>query len=177
MGTLSNIKVVPHKVYWNSVDLGYTEGDITISWGESTLVDVKSHQEGATVLDQIATGRAVSELTVTLKEFSTATMTLIKSGMVSETTPAGGTEVIGVGDGYKFQGLKQFAKKLYFQPVGATDHAQDWFAWMAVPVLDNVVLSGENPVNFAVKFKIFKDSTAPAGLEYFGFGDHTQTFA
>ncbi len=174
MGTLSNIKVQPHTVSWNAVDLGYTDGDLEIVVDNSNLIDVTAHQEGSTVLDQIKTGDAVKEISVVLKEVSSANLALIKNGLGGSYTPGGGTEVIGVGGVNNFEGILQFAQKLIFHPVGVTGVLQDWAAWKAVPVVTSLTSSGENINTLAITFKCFPDTTKKAGLQVLVFGDHTQ---
>lgn len=78
-GTITNVKVEPCSVTWNSVDLGFTEGDIEIAC-EEMGVEVKAHQEGSNVLDMIRTGKKV-ELKLALKETSVAQLnTMLAAG-------------------------------------------------------------------------------------------------
>lgn len=180
MGTLANIKVQPCTVAWNSVDLGFTEGDLEIgsSFFQPNTVDITAHQEGSNILDQIVTGRGVPEITVTLKEVTaTQIANLLGAALGTSNTPALGTQVVGVGDANQFEGIKQFAQKLVLHPVvnTASDYSEDWAFWKAVPVLDSITKSGENPETCSVTFRLFKDDAKISGLEYGVYGDHTQT--
>lgn len=67
---ISNVKVDPCKVIWDGVDLGLTDGDLSIAMEEKG-VEITAHQEGTNVLDFIRTGKSV-ELTVPLKETTAA---------------------------------------------------------------------------------------------------------
>ncbi len=69
-GTLSNIKVEPCAVFWNGSDLGFTDGDLSVTLEEKG-VEITAHQEGTNVLDMIRTGKS-AELSVTLKETTVA---------------------------------------------------------------------------------------------------------
>lgn len=71
MGTLGNVIVEPCVVYWNGIDIGFTDGDIEIA-PEEQGVEITAHQEGTNVLDMIRTGKSVGEISVTLKEAALA---------------------------------------------------------------------------------------------------------
>lgn len=68
--SVSNVRVEPCQVLWNDIDLGLTDGDLTVTM-EEQAVDVVGHQEGTNILDAIRTGKNV-EVGVVLKETSVA---------------------------------------------------------------------------------------------------------
>lgn len=97
MGTIANVKVEPCQVKWNSVDLGFTEGDIEIKT-EEMGVEITAHQEGTNVLDFIRTGKKV-ELELTLKETSASQLqTLLGNGGGSSSGVAEVTSITTVAD-------------------------------------------------------------------------------
>lgn len=177
-GTLTNIKVEPCTVTWNSVDLGYTEGDIELSF-EEQMTEVTAHQTGTVVLDHIRTGAAVGELTITLKEVSAANIEmLLVAGPGAATTPTAGTEGLGYGIKQQFTSVVADAQKLVLHPVAldALTLTRDWAFWKAYPRLDSVTFSAENPQTMTITFLIYPDMTKISGHEYMTYGDHTQNF-
>lgn len=67
---VTNVQVEPCKVLFDDVDLGLTDGDLSIGLDEKS-VDVMGHQEGTNVLDKIRTGK-MAEITIPLKETTVA---------------------------------------------------------------------------------------------------------
>jgi hypothetical protein len=179
MGTLASIKVEPCTVKWGSVDLGYTEGDISIEL-EEDMVEVTSHQTGTIVLDMIRTGGAkVSDITITLKETTVAMLKSLISGQMGDVmTPAAGTEVVGLGTSHQFAGVLADCNKLILHPVtiAAATLTDDICVWKAYPMVSSIVKSGENPNTVEVTFKVLPDTTLNTKVQYMVIGDHTQTF-
>lgn len=174
MATLANITVKPVKVLWNSVDLGFTEGDIELTT-EEQAVDITSHQTGTNVLDAIRTGVNVS-LSLTLKETSDAQLQTLIELAGGSVTPGGGTKVSGWGISKQFTGQAADSAALILHPVvnADDDFLQDVVFWKAYPMVESIVHSGENPRTVSVTFKIFPDDTRAAELQFFGYGDHSQ---
>lgn len=173
--TLANIVVSPHTVTWNSVELGYTEGDIEISTTEKT-VEIKAHQTGDETLDEIRVSNSVS-LKLTLLETSLAQVqTLIEAGGGSN-TPASGTKASGYGTSQQFTGQLADAQKLILHPIAlGASLLQDYAFWKAYPMLGSIKISSEKPRAVEISFKIFGDTGKPAAISKFVIGDHTQTF-
>jgi len=95
--SVANIKVEPMIVYWDGKDLGFTDGDLSLST-EKTMTDVTAHQRGTQLLDGIITGTNV-ELTVTLKETSAAQVEdMVLAGTSKQVALAEVTEVTCVDD-------------------------------------------------------------------------------
>jgi hypothetical protein len=174
--TQANIKVMPCTVTWNNVDLGAIEGDIEVTFEETTY-EVKAHSTGATKLDEIRVGKQVGNVSVTLLETSVAQIEAIFAASQASTTPVSGTEVIGFGNDNLFETLSSTAQKLVFHPIAVTssDKTQDIFFWKAYPVVESISVSGESARKVNVSFKIFPDKTKLAEVEFGGHGDHTQT--
>lgn len=176
MGTISNIKVEPVNVSWSGSALGFCDGDIEVSF-EEQAVDVTAHQEGTNVLAAIRTGKNV-ELSLTLKETDAANLkTIFNNSQSSSYTPSGGTEVIGWGNKKDFSSVVSQAAKLVLHPVTATGLERDLAFWLAYPMPESIVFSGENPMTVAVTFKVFPDTTKKSEVRLGVYGDHTQTFA
>jgi hypothetical protein len=174
--TLSNIRVVPSTVTWNSVELGYTEGDIEISM-EEQVVDITAHQTGSELLDSIRTGSSV-EVTVTLKETSLTQLQTLFEVAGGTNTPASGTKGSGWGSSQQFTGQLADAQKLVIHPIAeGASLLKDIAFWKAYPMLNSLTISSENPQTVAVTFKIFRDTSKLAAIDKFVIGDHTQTFA
>jgi hypothetical protein len=175
-GTLANIKVEPCTVTWNSVDLGYTEGDIEVAF-EETLVDVTAHQTGSLILDAIRTGARVSEISITLKEVSAANIeAILVAGPGAANTPGAGTEVLGYGYNQQFSSVLGDCQKLILHPVSVASGTltRDWAVWKAYPRLDSITFSAENPQTMTISFLVYPDTTKIAGLQFMVYGDHTQ---
>lgn len=131
MGTLSNITVDPLIVYWNDVNLGFTDGDIEISVEEQGA-EITAHQEGTNVLDMIRTGKNV-ELGLTLKEASLSQLTtLINTGGSASTPVAEVTTVTCVADSAGSLNNKYFY-------IYSADDAIAYYVWY------NVNSAGSDP--------------------------------
>lgn len=178
MGTVSNIKVEPSDVTWGAVDLGFIDGDIECSF-EEQAVDITAHQYGTNVLDGIRTGKTM-EITLNLKESSSTTWENLFGDEAggADYTPAAGTEVIGWGTSKDFTGMLTQADKLILHPVtnASDNYANDICFWKAYPMPGSLTRSGENPTVYSVTFKVFPDLTLTEEVQYFVYGDHTQTF-
>lgn len=161
----------------SAADIGYVDGDIEFSMPEN-LVDVVAHQTGTNVLSQIRTGKQV-ELTLSFKETSVAQMKKILRQAGGSFTPAGagGTEVIGFGTHKDFTQTITQAKKLVLHPVvlGSGDKSRDITVHYAYPMIDSIAFSGENPLVIPVTFKAYPKLTLNDRVEYFCYGDGSQT--
>lgn len=179
-GTLSNIKVEPMLVTWDSVELGFTDASTEVSF-EETLVDVMGAEEGSEILDQIRTGRVVT-VTCTLKEVTTANIMHLLGSNASgaNDTPGGGTEVTAWGNGKKFTATSNEAAALILHPVvlDGADLIRDWKFHLAYPVVSGIVWSGEEIETLDIEFTCKPDlSFVDQALRLFIYGDHTQDFA
>jgi len=145
---------------------------------ESNGVEVTSHQTGSTILSKIYTGRAPITVTLTLKEYSKENLeAMIKNAGGESSTPVAGTEVYSWGSGKQFTQNIENADKLILHPVTVTGVLEDYAFWNAIPLLDSISFSGENPVLMSVTFECYPDLAKPANVQWGVFGDHTQTFA
>ncbi len=160
-----------------AVDVGFVDGDIEISVSEG-LVDITAHEAGSNVLSQIRTGKQV-EIGITLKETSVAQLRRIFRQGGGAFTPVGasGTELNGWGRAGDFLQTITQAKKLVLHPkvLGAADHTRDFTFHSAYPQLDSFSFSGENILAVPLKFKCYPKLSLNDRIEYFSFGDSTQT--
>ncbi len=161
----------------NAVDVGYIDGDIEVSTAED-LVDVTSEQNGTNVLSQIRTGKQV-ELVLNLQESSVAQMKRVLRQGGGAFTPVGanGTEVVGWGQSSDFSQTILQAKKLVLHPVvlGSSDKSRDMTFQLAYPMLETLTFSGENKFVIPVTFKCYPKTSLNSRVQYFAFGDGSQT--
>lgn len=161
----------------SSADIGYVDGDIEFSISED-LVDVTSHQTGSNVLSQIRTGKQV-ECSLTFKETTAAQLKklLRQAGQAFTPAGAGGTEVVGWGMGKDFTQTLSQAKKLTLHPVvlGSGDKSRDLTIHSAYAQLESLTFSGENLFNIPVNFKVYPKVSLNDRVEYFTYGDGSQT--
>jgi hypothetical protein len=171
--TVANIQIEPCTVTWNSVELGYTEGDIQISLEES-LVPITSHQTGTDELGAFRTGKSVS-VTVTLKETTRAALEGIFVAQGNTLTPAAGTEVSGWGTDKQFTSNISTLAALVLHPIakGAT-LTEDYNFHKAYPMLESITLSAENATTVSVTFKVYRDDSKDSKISFFCKGDGTQ---
>ena len=161
MGTVANILVQPMEVTWSASALGFTEGDIEVTFSED-VVDVTAHQEGTNILSGIRTGKG-AELTITLKETHRAIVQymMAQSGESRTASGAGASAQVGWGSGRDFTQTISQAAALTLHPVvnGAADYEDDIHFWKAYPMPGSFSFSGESPSLLTVTFKIYPDTT------------------
>lgn len=143
--------------------IGYLDGNVEFALG-NTKFDVTSHQTGTEVIAALITGSEVGPITVTMKETIAVKLKEIMTTVGQTYTPAGGTEVFGVG---ALAGSKQFSnaiadsRMLIMHPTknDADDYSGDYCFWAAWPNLNNLVISGEEDRKAEVEFSIYLDET------------------
>jgi hypothetical protein len=172
---IANIKIEPVKVLLDGTDLGCCDGDISFAPTEESI-DITCHQTGLQILDRLRT--AVNyEVSVVLKEVSTAQLESLFKYAGQAYTPSGGTEVVGVGTKKIGSSMIADAKKLVLHPVNAPaspdEYTRDHTWWKAYPVIGNVTFSGENPVLVEVTFVVFRDEDKVSEADIYVFGDTT----
>jgi hypothetical protein len=158
-----------------SFDLGLLQGDVEVSF-EVTLLEVKAHQSGTTLLAELRQG-TVSGITLTMQETHAAALKEMFANVSGGTdTPSGGTEVFGVGTSRIGTNTIQQARRLILQPTALedSDYSRSLCFWKAYPQPDSLVFSGENPQTLSVKFKTYKDDALPEAINIWAFGDYTQ---
>lgn len=158
------------------LELGLTEGDISVTFNES-LLPVTAHQTGVTPLLDLRQGVIVEDITVAMQETDIAKLKQIFSKHAGGAeTPSGGTEVQGWGTSRVGTNTIVQARRLIFHPsnLAAADLTRDLCFWKAYLMPESIVYSGENKQIVNVKFKVYKDEDKNDVINYFIFGDHTQ---
>jgi hypothetical protein len=158
-------------------DLGFIDGDIEITTSED-LVDITSHQTGTNVLSQVRTGKQV-EASITLKETNVEKLRYFYTRAGGSFTPVGAdsSEVFGWGTYKDFSQTYAQAGRLTFHPValGAADKSRDLTCFKAYPQLESLSFSGENLLTLPVSFKCYPNISLNQKVEYFAYGDSSQT--
>lgn len=162
----------------SAADIGFVDGDMELSITED-LVDITAHEMGTNVLSQIRTGKQV-EVTLTFKETSASQMQkILRAAGGGSYTPTGanGTEVTGHGTYLDFTQTLTQAKKLVLHPkvLGSGDKSRDYTFHYAYPQLDSIPFSGENIHMVPVTFKCYPKTSLNDRVEYYSFGDGSQT--
>lgn len=161
-----------------ATDMGFCDGDIELSV-EEDLADIVAQQSGSNVLSQIRTGKKV-ELTLTFKESSIAQIKRLlnlSGGGLFTPVGANATELAGHGQYGDFVQTLAKAKKLTLHPtvLGSSDKTRDYTFHHAYPMLDKIPFSGENIHQIPVSFKIYPKTSLNSRVQYYAFGDGSQT--
>jgi hypothetical protein len=158
-----------------SLELGYLDGDIEVTFEEQTL-DVTAHQTGTTVLTGLRQG-LVNEISLTMKEADMDKYKEFMLGTAGATdTPSGGTEVFGWGTASLGQNVIVKARRLVLHPVAqGADKSRDLCFWKAYALPDTLTISGENPKTLGLSFKVYRDDAKPSHINQFVFGDWSQS--
>jgi hypothetical protein len=159
-----------------SLEMGYLDGDIEVSFEEQQL-DITAHQTGTTVLTGLRQG-LINEVTMTMKEADLEKYKELLLGTAGSTyTPGGGTEVMGWGTASLGQNVFIKARRLVLHPVAldTSDKTRDICFWKAYALPESLVISGENPKTLGLKFKVYRDDVKPAGINQFILGDWSQS--
>lgn len=162
------------------LDLGFTEGDISLAVTES-LVDVTTTQTGAEVVTRLRNGILIEGITVTLKEATAASLAEILKVPGKEVLPVGGApgeEAVGVGGGKQFSNVNEDARKLVFHPTRLDEsvYGEDIALWLAYPQLNGVNFSGESAKTIEVEFSAYIDEARLIDARNLLFGDHTKNY-
>jgi hypothetical protein len=163
----------------SEVDAGYMDGDIEPAMPED-LVDIMANQTGTNVLSQLRSGKQV-EVTMNFQETSTAQLKRIFRNVGNAYTPAGAnaTEIAGMGPANDFTQTLTQAKRLRLHPVtlGASDRSRDLTFHKAYPLIDSLAFSGENKLLVPLTFKCYPKASLNSKIQYFVYGDASQSLA
>lgn len=158
-----------------SLDMGYLDGDIEVTF-EEQMLDITAHQTGTTILAGLRQG-LVNEISMTMKEADYAKYKELMLGTAGGTdTPGGGTEVFGWGTASLGANNIVKARRLVLHPVSAgSSKARDLCFWKAYAMPDTLTISGENPKTLGLSFKVYRDDLKPEAVNQFVFGDWSQS--
>tara|TARA_R100001510_G_C7642996_1_gene200542 strand:- start:1183 stop:1701 length:519 start_codon:yes stop_codon:yes gene_type:complete len=167
---ITDIKVKPMEVNWNSTDLGSVSGGVEIS-AEVASTDIVTDANGTSPVDAFQTGVTIS-ISMTLIELNTANY----NQMIATATggSAAGTDatVYGYGTSKNFTSMLAMAQQLRLRPIGKSDNTEDWTFWKAVPVVESLSFAPDAANSMSVTFRIFPDSSKPAAVSLGCFGDN-----
>ena len=156
------------------VYLGLLEGDVSVSFEETTL-ELTAHQTGTTLLADLRQGVSAT-ISLTLKESDNTLRQTMFAGTAGGSVVGGSSTVYGWGN--LKQGLSSIveAGRLILHPVALADAdlSRDMCFWKAYPLISSIVFSGENPEIMEIEFKCYIDTGKAEGINLFMFGDHTQ---
>jgi hypothetical protein len=173
-GTLANIKVEPMVVTFAGVDVGFTEGDVSVKSDEA-VVEIKAHQYSAQMLDEIRIGKSC-EISMNLQEISTSQLTTLLNFAGQAYTPSGGTAVSGYGTDDLRTSRAADGIEIVLKPVGAANNLRNLTFFLAYPVVGEIKYSGEKPVSVPVTAKCYPKLTNNGKVQLWAFGDGTQSF-
>ena len=167
---LSDIKVKPMTVTWNSTDLGSTSGGVEIAVDVQST-DIITDQDGTSPADAIQTGVSLT-VTMTLLELNTTNYNLMVASPTGGSAAGTDATVYGYGTSKNFVSMLSMAQELRLRPVGNTDNTEDWKFHKAVPVVDSLSFASDATNSMSVTFRIFPDSSKPAAVSLGCYGDN-----
>lgn len=158
----------------SDVSAGCISGDIEVGGFEQDKVEIKCHDTGTTVRNELISGYQKPTLSFTLQESDKAAIKriMIMAGMASF-TPVGSDkeEVFGYGP-YRVGGQNPKVKiSLHPASLDASDKSEDWTFWSAEIGLDTFTFSGENVSTVPATFNIYPDEAKPKAIQFFMIGD------
>jgi hypothetical protein len=164
----------------SKLELGYLDGNVEFGLAEN-LFDIVTHQTGSEIIGKLRTGSELGPITLTLKETVAAKLKEFLKVPGQDYTPAGGTEVTGLG---ALSGSKQFSnafsdtKMLVLHPTknAADNLANDFCFWASYANISNLLISGEENRKLEVEVSIFLDENRVNEVSKLVYGDWQQNF-
>lgn len=157
--------------------IGLLDGEIEISGLSRAPADITAHQSGPTIIGQILTGSGNPELSFSLSELTSANYEKILRYSSGSYLPVGSgtTKLMGGGSLGQFK-VPPYAK-VVLHPVrlDTADKSNDYCFWKTSIDLDSVSFSGEAPVVLPVSVRAFKDTSKPAAIDTWVYGDWSQS--
>lgn len=152
-------------------DLGCIAEDFEIS-PELTETDVLCHQEGESPIDKIITGMTL-EIEVGLLDTSKERVRdLIGQGVGNTYTPAGGTELIGLGS--KTTGKSAFSVGGELRIVPISDRSRSWVFPLSVAKLSSLTYSGTERQVLTMSFSVLIDQKVRPEVNFAYCGEPDQ---
>lgn len=157
-------------------DVGCIDGDIEVAFEES-FIDVNCHAEGVTPVAQIKNGVSNVEVTLNLEETSMTQLRKMFTKTGGSFVPNNGSELFGMGTYKIFENMFKYATKLRLHPaaLALTDKSRDLTFHKALPNLTGITFSGENVFMLPVTFKVFPAEGVNTRVNYFSYGDSSQS--
>lgn len=156
-------------------DLGKTEGGIEVT-KEISSQEIATDQTGTAPIDEIVTGVSVSAAMSLLEMTADKWALVVGEVSGSNFTPAGGTQVTGMGTARIFQSLFNLGGELNLHPVekDAADLSADITFVNCAPLPESYNFSSEETSKMAVSFKALIDSRLDSRVNMMVYGDATQ---
>ena len=158
---------------------GYTAIPVALATGASANSVASAIQAAVDALAPFVA--TVSTNTVTITNASVGSTTDLSDGptgsstgfTLSVVTQGQTAGVWGWGSSKQFESVRDVAGKLVLHPVrlASTDVSADLCFWIAYPMPESIVRSGENPQTISCTFKVMRDCDRQAGIDLFVFGD------
>lgn len=159
-----------------SIYLGLLDGDIVPAFDLATL-ELTVHQTGPSIRSDILQGLSAT-IPVVLKESGNdLRKDMIKHTVGGVHTPSAGTEVFGMGSAKYGTNLIKYAKRLICHPykLGASDYSRDLCFWKALPLINTMTFSGENPATIELEFQCYEDTNVDSDISIYMIGNWNQT--
>lgn len=158
------------------VDLGGTEGDITMTIEEQNL-ELKSPQTGNFVTGEIRQGATLSA-SFSLQDSSEASIRRAMNFYGTTVVPDnGGSVITGYGSANLFKSTDDVTTQLIFRPTalaGIPDRSQDFTVPKAKLKLGELTFSSENILLLPVTAVGYLDTSDNSFLNFFSYGDKSQ---
>lgn len=152
-------------------DLGCIAEDYDFS-PEITETDITCHQEGETPLDKVVTGFTLDIEIGLLDTSKERIKELIGEGLGQTLTPAGGSELIGLGSASIGKSSFEAGGELRIVPVN--DPTRSWVFPLAVAKLSTMSYSGVEKQILTMTFSILLDRKVLNEVNFAYFGERDQ---
>lgn len=157
-------------------DVGYTQGEITITGLAKTKDVITAHQTGKTELGDIVTGYGKPELNLILQETDKASLQsyiIAAGGTTYFPEGVGKTETVGYGPEGVGAPTPVLRVRLHPVATGSADMSQDFVFWQAALSIDKFNFAGDKFSEVPCKMPIYPDFSKHGSAQYFIIGDPT----
>lgn len=157
-------------------EMGYIDGDISVSGLSKSPVEITTHQTGTSVVGQINSGAGKPELSFALKEITTAKYEKLLRYSSGSYLPVGGAnKLIGGGSLGQFGSIQQTKVVLHPVRLDFAVKENDYCFWKCNIDMDSLAFSSEKIMNLPVKIKAFVDESKPKAINVWSYGDWSQS--
>lgn len=161
----------------DSFSLGFTD-DFEMPAGGLELADISALQNGTTVIQRLRSGRNLEAISVPMKESDAAKLQEFLASNGDVFTPAGGSQVHGLGTSKLGEGVLKDSRRLRIHPLRLDDatRTEDFYFWRAFPSLGNIAFSAESEQIVNVEFSLLPDPLITDEVAHMVYGDWQQNF-
>lgn len=152
-------------------DLGKTKEGIEVSL-EVTEYEVKTNQDGETVVDKILTGLGAS-MSMSLLEMTEAKWELVVGKGYGDTLTVGTDVLVGMGSSKINQSSFDLGGRLTLHPIrlDASDRSEDFTFWKTLPVPSSINYDALETKAMSVTFTALQDSSIDSKINMWAKGD------